>query len=496
MVNSDVPPNDPQAEESLLACMIIDPTIIVDVAAKLRGPDDFWRVPHQQVYRAMLDLRQSDPAVLVDELERRGQLGDSPKNVLHFEMFNWARDLPNAYGWEALARVVKDHAIRREAIHAAFVLRDMATDPTRTNAECIAALNSTALALAESAVVSRDQAAAEVADESLALFEAGGIQSMTTTYQGLDKIGGGFVPGGLYVVAARPGEGKSALIGNMIERYQRKGVKCGVIPLEMTNQQMMVRLVAVRANLNSRLLREAKITGDERARAIEEWKTLRDGIWFQDKPGQTVIDVAAQARLWKRKHGIDIVFVDYLQIMGASDPTVERRLQIGEMTRGLKMLARELGIPVIVASQINREAESRRKADGTGGKPGLQNLKEAGNIEEDADGVIGIYRPLEPKADAPTWAAEVGWMKNRHGGIGHAHMAYQRASTRFTEATNDDVQRDEGSGFSRGANGQGRERAAVARGNADASSAGGVSEEQRRKNLEAFGAPRERRDLA
>lgn len=428
-------PHNLEAEQSLLAAVFIDETCLDEARQIVTHPRMFYRVSHQHIWRALLDLGTrglpTDPLSVLDELDRlRVTQECGGRESLTDYLANITIGVPSSYGFERRAVMVRDKAIKRAVVQYTADASAIASDETRPASDAITHLTKALDDVLHWSTSRSDQAMAAVIDTVVAQYDAGGVKGLTTGYAKLDRIGGGWLPGGLYIVAARPGQGKSALIGNMLERYARKDIACGVFPLEMSTVQMANRVASVRAGVDSMVAREGRLGPQPEAEfraALAELRTAP--AWWNDRPKQTVADIAAQSRLWVRKHGVSVVFVDYLQIMGVMDGSVDRRLQIGEMTQGLKRLARELGIVVIAACQLNREVENKGKPR----RPTLADLKESGSIEEDADGVLGIYRANDPLMDSPTWDCEIGWMKNRHGGVGFSRFRYNRASTRFDE---------------------------------------------------------------
>lgn len=423
-----IPPHSLEAERHVLAACMIEPDAVDELRVVLPKPVAFYRLGHQHFWSCLLDLNHRGADI--SEATVREWLKAARANMDDVDaVLGYAQGLPSTYGIRREADIIRDYAVKRAVVRRALDVADVASDNAVTGDQAAQQFAKAANELTENVAGRRDTDSETVVREALAELDAGGRKGLTTGYGALDRFSGGFVAGGLYIVASRPGQGKSAIIGNMVERYQRNGVPVGVFPLEMTSLQMVQRMCALRAGVDSLALREARLADHERHAAVEAYHSLKRGIWYNDRPKQTVAEIAAQTRVWRRKHDVTVVFVDYLQIMGVIDHRQDRRLQIAEMTQGLKNLARELGIVVVAACQINREVEKR----GGSKKPTLADLKESGSIEEDADGVIGIYRERDPLPTAPTWDSQVGWMKNRHGGIGHVQLRYTRKTTRFTE---------------------------------------------------------------
>lgn len=250
--------------------------------------------------------------------------------------------------------------------------------------------------------------------------------TVSTQYQGLDR-GAEFVKSGLYTIAARSGEGKSTLVANLVARMQKAEVKTGVVTVEMSNVQMLNSMVGVVTGINRRQLQSGQLSPSQTTDRNEAVKRLAGGIWFSDQEGQTVEMIVNQARAWKKKHNIQVLFVDHLQRVKPTDPSIPRHQQVGHVTWALKGLARELEIVVILAVQINREGAKE-------GMPKLHHLKESGSIEEDSDGVIAIYVDrAKNEMDSLNWTCQLWWLKNRHGAIGVCDINFDKASGRMTE---------------------------------------------------------------
>lgn len=385
----------------------------------------FYRAMHQDFWQAMCDIGDeaiSSSAILAKCMERGVWAGDLRTEA---EAYLSELDalLPSGFAGELAARIVREEYIRREMRIELKALLSRVEDPTVPTHVLPSQLEEISKTTLNSAVVAEVDKVA-LSKEFDHVVDVGGTDGLTTTFEDLDARMGGFVPGGLYIIAARPGQGKSALMLNMAERYIKAGSHVGFAALEMNAKQCLDRMVAARAGINSRKLRKGKLEAVE-AKLAKETKNSLLPLWHvSDKPGQNIHDIQALCRAWHKNDGIPVLMVDYLQIVGALDESMERRLQIGQITRGLKLLAREQNIVVIAGCQLSREQEKRKS------RPILADLKEAGNIEEDADGVLGIYRESSDMS-ASTWKIELGVMKNRHGEVGHISLDYDRACNRF-----------------------------------------------------------------
>jgi replicative DNA helicase len=273
------------------------------------------------------------------------------------------------------------------------------------------------------------KSATEALNDYMTAVEAGGDPRISTGYERLDSHGA-FMPGGLYTLAARSGEGKSTLVANIAARMQAAGTPFGVVTVEMTELQMVNSIVGVKAGIDRKRLLSNRLTDQEKQARDDVVSSLQGGWQINDRDGQTVEQVVAQARSWVRRHGVRVVIIDHLQRIRATDASIPRHLQVGHITWALKGLARSENIVVLLAVQINREGARE-------GAPKLHHLKESGSVEEDSDGVIAIYVDRAKNSlDSLTWDAQLWWIKNRHGSIGTSDIRFERASGRMLEVDN------------------------------------------------------------
>lgn len=434
----DIPMNI-EAEQALLGVLIGSPWLIDEVLPHVKSDDFFFRAQHRHLWAALVALRdKADEVTIAEHIRKQGALercGGAEQVAAYVQELGWAMN--QTLEWEPYLFLCRQAYHLRETLHCARELQRRAADPCADGAFVVAEFNRMASDLLERSAEALDVKPPDVLSAMRAEYQAGGTIGVTTGYRALDNIGGEFQYGGLYILAARPGQGKTALACNVYDRYLKAGIPCGMFALEMSAKQVFERMAGVRVGIDTRKLREGKLHPTDRDAAFAALEEIATGMMLCDRAGITVGEIAARARVWKRSHNIQAIFVDYLQIVRPDNRALDRHLQIGEMTKALKSLARELNIVVLAACQINREVEKRAST-----KPTLADLKESGSIEEDADGVIMIYREKDPDPSKPTWEAFIGWAKNRHGGVGHGKFTYERATTRFLEQDNTRVADD------------------------------------------------------
>lgn len=252
-------------------------------------------------------------------------------------------------------------------------------------------------------------------------------QGVTTGLQSLDKLLGGFRKGDLYVVGARPAMGKTALMLNM---SLAAGVPCGVISSEQGSTQIAGRNMAIMSKVNAWALRTNQLNDHSWSRVTEATGRVNEMKYFiYDKAAPSILDIVRQARAWKHKHGIEILYVDYIQRLKSARKSDPRHEQVAEITMGLKELARDLGIPVVALAQVNREVEKRSNK-----RPAMGDLKDSGAIEQEADVITMLYRDEVYNPDTPDQGiAELNTEKNRHGPIGMVKTVWVSESMRFED---------------------------------------------------------------
>jgi replicative DNA helicase len=259
------------------------------------------------------------------------------------------------------------------------------------------------------------------------------LTGVTTGFKKLDDITAGLQPSDLIILAARPAMGKTSLALNILANAAKAGHKVAIFSLEMPVQQLVNRLVAAEASLNSSNLRKGKLNSDE-------WNKLQVGItnlikkkiFFDDTGSITVSELASKARMLKMKEGLDLIVIDYIQLMKGTGES-SRELEISTISRSLKVLAKELNVPMLVLSQLNRKVDSRPNK-----RPMISDLRESGAIEQDADQILFIYRgEVYKDKDMEEGVAEVIIAKNRHGSIGEFLLVFQSEFTKFENRMED-----------------------------------------------------------
>ncbi|MGC8780352.1 MAG: replicative DNA helicase, partial [Anaerolineae bacterium] len=429
-------PANPEAEEAVLGSLLIDPDAIIKVAAFLE-PDDFYREKNGWIYRAILDLHErrepADFVTLVDELERRDQLQQVGGAAYITSLIN---SVPTAIHVEHYARIVERTATLRRLIAAAGQIAALAYEEAEDVDEVVDRAEQLIFNVSERRI-RRDltpvrQIMHTVVDRLDYLHRhKGDLLGVPSGFSKLDKLLGGFQKSDLIILAARPGVGKTSLALNIaVNAAKRYGQRVAFFSLEMSSEQLVQRLLAAETGINQQRLRLGEINDDEWPILMEAAGVLSETLLFiDDTPAVSALELRTKARRLQAEHGLDMVIVDYLQLM-RSDTRSENRVQeISYISRSLKSLARELEVPLIALSQLSRAVESRSDH-----KPVLSDLRESGAIEQDADVVMFIYREDMVKENTERKnIADIIVAKHRNGPTDTVPLYFDKTLTRFAD---------------------------------------------------------------
>jgi replicative DNA helicase len=440
-----MPPSNIEAECGVLGSLIIDPEAIVRVIDFLK-PEDFYRDAHRSIYEAILSLyREHTPPDFIevcDELERKGQLEEVVGGAGYITSL--INRVPTSANAEYYGRIVERTGVLRRLIHAsgqiaaiAYEGSDATADSALQQAEGLifAVRQSHLLGQAKSPLV-RDGLAAFMERIDQLSQRRGTISGIPTGFNDLDRLLGGLQRSDLIILAARPAVGKTALAlslaHNAAIRHQRR---IGIFSLEMSQEQMVQRLISIDAGIDQQRLRTGWIEDHEWERIIEAMGTLGGAtILIDDTAGISPLQLRSKARQWVVEYGeLDLIIVDYLQLMRISDGRATRndnRVQIvDEIANELKALARELNIPVLALAQLSRAVEQRHSK-----VPQLSDLRESGALEQTADVVLFIYRDevYNPETLRRN-QADIIVAKHRNGPVGEVVLYFERGLTRFRD---------------------------------------------------------------
>jgi replicative DNA helicase len=434
-----VPPQNLDAEESVLGAMMLSPGAIGAVSEALSAAD-FYRESHAKIYRAALGLygrgEPVDAITLVDELERRGDLADVGGKVRIHEL---AALVPAASNAGHYARIVREMATLRGLIRAGSEIARLGMDRDGDEAtELVDRAEQIVFDLSQSRVSGDFSHIEELLKESFeritALYEsAADITGVPSGFRDLDKLTSGFQPGNLVILAARPSMGKSGLALCMAANLAvRAEVPVALFTLEMSKTEVTQRLMCSEAKVESQRLRSGSLAPDDWPRLTAACDRLSKAPIFVDDTGSiTLMEIRSKARRLKmREPSLGLIIVDYLQLM-TSGSTVENRVQeVSQISRSLKVLARDLDVPVLALSQLSRAVEQRHDK-----RPILSDLRESGSLEQDADLVLFIYRDEYYAGDESPdkGLAEVHLAKHRNGPTDTIKLSFLRRFAKFAD---------------------------------------------------------------
>jgi len=425
-----LPPHSLPAEQCLIASMLLDKELVGQVLSVVER-DAFYLADHQILYAVIRALyeenRPIDAVILREELIKRGQLDEIGGTAYLAEILN---TVPSAANGMQYAGVVRDKFMLRTLISASNEALREAYAPHESVELVIERAEKRIFEIAQKKISGSSSALGEVAMEVYEMLENSGRRGLETGFYELDDMLNGLQPGEMIIVAARPSMGKTAFAMNLIEAIGAANQGCAVFSLEMSKQQLAQRMMCSRAQIDAQRVRKGLLTAPEYQRlAMMVNEMNKMPIWVDDSPGLTPLEFRAKARRLKQQHDIKCIMIDYMQLM--DNPGVEsRQQQISEISRSIKAVAREISVPVIALSQLNRGSENR-----DGHRPRMSDLRESGSIEQDAD-VIALlhredyYRQTEPDF-VPDNIAEVIIAKQRNGPTGTVKLTFDNKTTTF-----------------------------------------------------------------
>jgi replicative DNA helicase len=432
-----IPPQNLDAEESVLGAMMLSPGAIGAVS-EILDAGDFYRESHGKIYRAALALyargEPVDAITLVDELEQRGELEDTGGRSRVHEL---AALVPASANAGHYARIVREMATLRGLIRAGSEISQLGWERIGEPADLVDRAEQIVFDLSQSRVSTEFSHIETLLKESFeritALYEAGEeITGVPAGFRDVDRLTSGFQPGNLVIVAARPSMGKSAfglcIAANIAIRHQ---VPIALFTLEMSKAEVTQRLMCSEAKVESQRLRSGKLAPDDWPRLTAACdKLAKAPIYVDDTGSITMMEIRSKARRLKSKEPtLGLIIVDYLQLM-TSGASVENRVQeVSQISRNLKILARDLDVPILAMSQLSRAVEQRHDK-----RPILSDLRESGSIEQDADLVAFIYRDEYYNDDSPDQGlAEVILAKHRNGPTGIEKLSFLKRYAKFAD---------------------------------------------------------------
>jgi replicative DNA helicase len=433
-----VPPHNLQAEESVLGALLLSRDAIGAVSEQGLRPEDFYRPAHQHIFDAVRALYSTgapaDTITVADELRRNGlldQIGGT--EVLH-ALQNATPAISNAAHY---ARIVQDTSLLRRLIHVAGDIAEMAYSEPDDVTKAVDDAESKVFKVAEDRVTDSTQLLSEsikaVMDRLEETYARGdSITGTATGFHDIDELLSGLQPSTLNIVGARPAMGKTAFgLGMAVHVAQTTAKPVLVFSLEMGHNELTQRILSSEARVDSAKMRNGRISEADWGLIGRAIGRLEVPLFLDDNPRVTVMEIRAKARRLKARHGgLALIVIDYLQLMSGNGNPENRQLEVSEISRSLKILARELEVPIVALSQLSRNLEARADK-----RPMLSDLRESGSLEQDADVVMFLYRDEVYNAESPDkGSAEIIVAKHRSGPIGTKRLVYLGQYTRFDNA--------------------------------------------------------------
>ncbi len=429
-----MPPHSVDAERSVLGSMLLDANALELALEQLR-PEDFYLPAHETIFACMRDIRNAGGAVdlvtLANELERHGKLDMAGGAAGLSELLGF---VPTAANVQEYIGIVEEKSVRRQLIRAGG---DIARDGMNDEAGLEKVLNDAERRIYDISMRKSEDSLVPVEEIVPGAFAEigelmnlrGKLTGVDTGFIDLNRMTGGFQKSDLIIVAARPAMGKTAFALNIAQHAAlHDGRTVVIFSLEMSARQLVMRMLCTEATVESQKIKEGVIDPEDTNRLLEVMEPMsRSGLYIDDTGGISVPEIRSKCRRLKARRGLDMVVIDYLQLMqsGGGRRSDSRTQEVSDMTRQLKLLARELEVPVVLLAQLNRGPETRQ--DHT---PMIADLRESGSIEQDADMVILLYRPaVYDETEDNTSHAIIA--KHRHGPTGTVLLAWQGEYTRF-----------------------------------------------------------------
>jgi len=433
------PPHSVEAEQSVLGALLID-TTAWDQAADIVSAEDFYRPDHRLIFEALAELtlggRPGDVVTVAEALERRGRLEEAGGLAY---LGTLARDTPTAANVRAYAQIVRERALLRRLIEAGrAIIASVFSDQGLSARELVDRAEAKVFEIAElgarsgSGIVRVSALLPPLIDKIDEWHtNPDRLRGLATGFADFDRLTGGLRGGDLVIIAGRPSMGKTTLAVNMAEYAAvspDSKASVAIFSMEMPSEQLVTRMLSSIGHVPLNSIRTGRVSDDDWVRITAATHQLSEArIFIDESPALTPTELRARARRLQREHGLDLIVVDYLQLMQVPGTQENRATEIAEISRGLKALAKELAVPVLALSQLNRSVEQRTEK-----KPVMSDLRESGALEQDADMILLIYRDeVYDKNTTKKGMAEIDLAKHRNGETGTFLLTFQGQYTRF-----------------------------------------------------------------
>lgn len=436
-------PQNIDAEQAVLGGMLMNVNAVATVLETLRD-EDFYRPAHAAIFNTITNhyarSAEIDPITIASSLDRANQL-DSIGGAAYLHTI--MSKTPTSANVDYYANIIKEKSLLRHLVHAGTRIVQLGYSGIE-GAEVTAVMDKAQQEILSlgadnaKADYSRfDELLTEVFDEIEALEGTGGrSRGVPTGFRDLDDLTNGLHPGQMVIVAARPGVGKSTLAVDFMRSCSiQNGLPSALFSLEMSKPEVMMRIISAEANVRLSAMRAGKMNEDDWQQLTKAVTRIEHApIFIDDSPNLTMMEIRAKARRMKQQSDLRLIVVDYLQLMSSGKRVESRQVEVSEFSRQLKLLAKEIEVPVIAVSQLNRGVESR----GEDAEPRVSDLRESGSLEQDADMVMLINRPDSTNRDhARAGEADIILAKHRGGAIGKVTVAHQLQYSKFANMASD-----------------------------------------------------------
>ncbi len=430
-------PHSREAEEAVIGAVLINPEAYYDVASFLRA-DDFYIHRHRWIWECFTRLHDRriplDFLTVTEDLDQNGQLAEIGGPAYITALIN---NVPTSLHAEAYGRLVESNAIRRRMLAAANDIAKLAYQQDSTVETVMDEAEKTIFGVSERRTTRDLRSIQEVLSDYYDRVDqlanrAGETYGVPTGFTDLDRMLGGLQPSDLLIVAGRPGMGKTAFMLSIAKNAAQKFKKhIAYFSLEMANEQLVQRLISQETGIDSQRLRMGTLEGDEWSLFAHAVEVLSDTVVFlDDTPALTPLQLRTKCRRLHAEFNLDLVLVDYLQLMTSGTRNDNRVQEVSFISRNLKVLARELNVPVLAAAQLSRAVEQRTDKD-----PQLSDLRESGSLEQDADIVMFIHRPeMYEKDSLLKNIAQIKIAKHRNGPVGAVELVFRNNIAKFENA--------------------------------------------------------------
>lgn len=436
-------PYNIEAESSVLGSILISSLEVMDEITSVISADDFYRNTHKDIYNSMIELYKKniniDSVTLIEQLQKNNKL-EKVGGIAYIT--NLCNYVPSAKNCINYAKIVKEKSIQRKLFNAGNMITSLATESKDIN-QTLAEAEKIMLDISKDS--SGDDSIQEPIDRMLDTFKAleerynnreeGKCLGIDTGYKDLNKILGGFQKSDFIIIGGRPAMGKTAFALNLATKISAKFNKpVAIFSLEMSKQQLDERLLGALACVDLQKIREGNLNDKEWEKLTQKFSILSNApLYVNDEPYLTPQILKRRARRLKREKGIELIIIDYLQLMAGDRRTENKQQEVSEISRQLKLLARELDIPIIALSQLSRGLEARQNK-----RPIMSDIRESGAIEQDADLVMFLYRDEYYNENTQDKnIAEVIISKHRKGATGTVKMYYRKEFCAFADLEKD-----------------------------------------------------------